>query len=67
MQSFLEKKGIKVIKTEGDDFSSVFHISKEDRNIIETNQKEYEKEMGLVILTSDSYGMSVVIMENKEE
>ena len=67
MQEFLEKKGITIRKTEGDDFSAVFHICTEDRKKIEENKTEYEKETGLYIQPSDMYGCSVVIMENEEE
>ena len=67
MKKFLEDNGIKITKIEGDDFSSVFHISKSDRDKIKENQSKYEKETGLAILVSDSFGMSVVIMENEEE
>lgn len=65
-QKFLEEKGIKVERVEGEDFSTVFHISNEDRQKIENNKSDYEKETNTFIMTSDNYGMSVVIMENNE-
>lgn len=67
MKKFLEDKGIRINNTEGDDFSSVFHVSNEDRKKIQDNLQEYQKESGVAIVTSDSFGMSVVIMENNEE
>lgn len=66
MQTFLEGKGIKVTKTEGDDFSAVFHVSPKDREKIENNKEEYEKETGLLMATSNMGGFSIVIMENEE-
>lgn len=66
MQTFLEANNIAITKTEGDDFSAVFHISKEDREKIETNKTEYEEKTGLYFVTSDMNGFSVVIMENNE-
>ena len=67
MQKFLEDKGIEVTKSEGDDFSAVFHISADDRVELDKNKTELEKETGLYFATSDMYGMSVVIMENHEQ
>ncbi len=66
MKDFLTNKGINITKTEGDDFSSVFHISNENRAKIDENRAEYEKETGLMMMTSNDFGMSVVIMENEE-
>jgi len=67
MIEFLGTKDITVSKTEGDDFSSIFHISNESRKKIEENKSEWEKETGLMIEPSDMFGMSVVIMENVED
>lgn len=67
MQTFLEAQGVAFSKVEGDDFSSVFHVNEADRNKVEENKGEYEEKTGLAIMTSDNYGMSVVIMENNEE
>lgn len=66
MKEFLESKGIKIHKIEGDDFSSVFHVSEESRKMVNDNQAKYEIESGCVIATSDSFGMSVVVMENDD-
>lgn len=65
-QQFLESKGIKVGNIEGDDFSTVFHISSNDRKKIEDNLSEYEAELDCYFAPSDMFGMNVVIIENKE-
>ena len=66
MKKFLESKGIKVNNIEGDDFSSVFHVSNDDRKKVQDNLQEYQKESSVAIVTSDSFGMSVVVMENED-
>ena len=66
-REFLESKGITVGRAEGDDFSTVFHISSEDRIKVDQNKLVWEKENDCLIEASDMFGMNVVIMENKEE
>jgi hypothetical protein len=66
MKKFLESKGIKVNNIEGDDISSVFHVSNDDRKKVQDNLQEYQKESSVAIVTSDSFGMSVVVMENED-
>ena len=64
---FLEEKGIKVGRIEGDDFSTVFHLVSEDFAKVDSSKKDWEKELDCYIEISDMFGMSVVIIENKED
>jgi len=66
-REFLESKGLTVGKVEGDDFSTVFHLSSEDRIKVDQNKLVWEKENDCLIEVSDMFGMSVVMIENKEE
>jgi hypothetical protein len=66
-QNFLHSKGITSNRNEGDDFSTVFHVSGSEFALAKLHKLEWEKELDCYIEASDMFGMNVIIIENKEE
>ena len=60
--------GITIGKVEGEeqDSSLVFHISKAETEIINTNKEKLEADLNAIVEPSDMFGMNVVIVEAKE-
>jgi hypothetical protein len=63
----LKEKGIIVlgIEQEGDTRSIVCHINKSDTSRIDEIKEELEKKLDSIIISSDMYGMNVLIVEDK--
>ena len=63
-RAFLESKGITPTRHEGDDYSTVFHVSATDREKATQEKLNWEDGCDCYIEASDMFGMNVIIMEN---
>ena len=68
VKEYLESKKIAVTRTEeSGESSSVFHVSEADRKKAEEMKNQIEKDLDAYTAYSDSFGMSVIIVEREEE
>jgi hypothetical protein len=65
---YLKEKGVEVekVEQEGETESIVCHIKEEDNNKVNLFKIEMEKELNVMTMMSDSYGMNVLIVEAME-
>lgn len=68
VKDYLEKNGITVerIEQKGEVASIVCHIPKSDNEKVEKLKEEMEKELNVVVVASNNYGMNVIIVESND-
>jgi hypothetical protein len=66
LEYFKDTLGVEVTKVEGEEGvdSYVFHVDPSVNSFLEEKKEQIEKDLDVVIVLSQNYGMNVVIIES---